>query len=95
MSTYNFHGNPTNGHHPDPDALLHLTGGLLKSLRAEYPGLVRYGEIIQGEAELSAEDGDPPNRGKIRTALEAVTIGAAAGTGSLAYTRELVQMLAL
>ncbi|MFF8726071.1 hypothetical protein ACF073_06225 [Streptomyces sp. NPDC015171] len=107
MSTYNF-GNvngPANfGDHgrieidhqnPDLPALMDCADRLSEALHAEYPGLVRNGEVIQGELAQSAEDGLPPNRGRIRTALENIAIGASAGTASLAFTRQLLTALGL
>ncbi|MEU6665448.1 hypothetical protein [Streptomyces sp. NPDC046727] len=107
MSTYNF-GNvngPANfGDHgqiqinqstPDLATLMQVADRLAEALHAEYPGLVRSGEIIQGELALSAEDGLPPNRGKIRSALETIAIGASAGTASLTFTQQLLHAMGL
>ncbi|MEV6113164.1 hypothetical protein AB0L59_11750 [Streptomyces sp. NPDC052109] len=102
MSTYNF-GNrpvdfaridPRNGT-PDLETLMAVADGLTEALRAEYPGLVGCGETVQVELARSAEDGLPPNRGRIRTALETVAIGAGAGTGSLTFTQQLLHALGL
>ncbi|MFF7970973.1 hypothetical protein [Streptomyces sp. NPDC007905] len=108
MSTYNFHGNISgpanmgdhgrieiNHHEPATEALVRLSDGLIEVLRAEYPGLVGHGEVIRGALLESVEDGDPPNRGRIRSALETISIGAAAGTGSLAFTQQLMHVLGL
>ncbi|MEU4929023.1 hypothetical protein AB0G54_21280 [Streptomyces yokosukanensis] len=101
MSTYNFGntGGPADfgdyGHidmrngTPDLETLMVLAGRLTDALRAEYPGIVGYGEIIQGALQQSADDGLPPNRGRIRIALENIAIAAGAGTGSLNFTRQL------
>ncbi|MEU9477580.1 hypothetical protein [Streptomyces sp. NPDC048191] len=102
MSTYNFGNRPAdfapidlrNGT-PDLDTLMTVAGWLTDALRAEYPGLVACGESVQRELALSAEDGLPPNRGRIRTALETVAIGAGAGTGSLTFTQQLLHALGL
>ncbi|MEU0331928.1 hypothetical protein [Streptomyces sp. NPDC006193] len=107
MSTYNF-GNvngPANfGDHgriqinhatPDLEALMEVADRLTETLRAEYPHMVSSGEVIQGELAQSAEDGLPPNRGRIRSALETIAIGASAGTGSLAFTQQLMNALGL
>ncbi|MGW0767254.1 hypothetical protein [Streptomyces sp. NPDC002676] len=79
----------------DPEGLVELGDRLLQTLRAEYPGLAGYGETIKGELELAAEDGGPPNRGRIRLALEAISISASAGTGSLAYVQQFTHILDL
>jgi hypothetical protein len=103
MSSYDF-GN-VNGHFgghldmthgtPDLETLMSVADRLTESLHTEYPGLVGQGEIIQGELAQSAEDGLPPNRGRIRSALENIAIAASAGTGSLAFTRHLTHALDL
>ncbi|AOR31424.1 hypothetical protein BFF78_10575 [Streptomyces fodineus] len=102
MSTYNFGNvNGPYGHidtrdgTPTLEALMAVAARLTEALRAEYPGLVGQGESIEAELALSAEDGLPPNRGRIRTALENVAIAAGAGTGSLTFTRQLLHALGL
>ncbi|MEU1403643.1 hypothetical protein ABZ471_14965 [Streptomyces sp. NPDC005728] len=107
MSTYNFgningpanigdHGRmEINPHAPATEALVRLADGLIAALRAEYPVLVGHGEVIRGAFVESMGDGGPPNRGRIRSALETISIGAAAGTGSLAFTQQLMQVLGL
>ncbi|MEV5873084.1 hypothetical protein AB0L75_02435 [Streptomyces sp. NPDC052101] len=101
MSTYNFGntGGPANygdfrpidfkNGTPDLPTLMAVADRLTQALRAEYPGIAGYGETIQAELALSAEDGLPPNRGRIRTALDNIAIAAGAGTGSLTFTRQL------
>ncbi|GGW64186.1 hypothetical protein GCM10010503_46720 [Streptomyces lucensis JCM 4490] len=83
------------GHAPGLEALMDIAGRLTETLRTEYPGLVSQGEVIERELALSAEDGLPPNRGRIRSALEHIAIGAAAGTGSLTFTQHLTHALDL
>lgn len=80
---------------PDLETLMAVADRLTEALRAEYPQLVGHGEVIEAELALSAEDGLPPNRGRIRTALEAVAVVAGAGTGSLTFTRQLLHALGL
>ncbi|MBL1084294.1 hypothetical protein JK359_20370 [Streptomyces actinomycinicus] len=80
---------------PDLGMLMDVADQLTETLHAEYPGLVGSGEVIQRELARSADDGLPPNRGRIRSALETIAIAASAGTGSLAYTRHLTQALGL
>ncbi|MFF1282489.1 hypothetical protein [Streptomyces sp. NPDC058299] len=107
MSTYHFgpdHGPADLGDRgrtrtpyvtPDLPALMHVADRFTEALRAEYPQLVSNGEVVQRELAQSAEDGLPPNRGRIRTALENVAIGAAAGTASLTFTQQLTDALGL
>ncbi|MER6035312.1 MULTISPECIES: hypothetical protein [unclassified Streptomyces] len=98
MSTYyhgNINGRTGSDHGPDPETVFRLTEGLLDALHAELPGLVVHGEVIMAALEEAAADGGPPNRGRIRSSLDAISIGAPAGTGSLAYTQQLVHLLDL
>ncbi|MEV5349801.1 hypothetical protein [Streptomyces achromogenes] len=100
MSTYNFgnvNGPARFGDHttPDLETLMEAADRLTEALRAEYPGLVGSGETIQEQLAESAEDGLPPNRGRIRSALETIAIAASAGTASLDYTRHLLHALDL
>ncbi|MES4887220.1 hypothetical protein [Streptomyces sp. NPDC096012] len=100
MSTYNFgpaHGPVGYGDNTELDleTLMEAAARLTETLHAEYPALVGQGEVIQRELALSAEDGLPPNRGRIRSALENVAITAAAGTGSLTFTQYLTNALGL
>jgi hypothetical protein len=107
MSTYHFgnvngpagygdHGRAGLGNGElDLETLMDVADRLTETLHAEYPELVGQGEIIQRELALSAEDGLPPNRGRIRSALENVAIRAAAGTGSLTFTQHLTYALGL
>ncbi|MGW2488947.1 hypothetical protein ACWCV9_17285 [Streptomyces sp. NPDC001606] len=103
MSTYNYGnvGGPGQfGIDPrrgtvDLATLMAVAERLTEALHAEYPGLVDRGETIESELALSAEDGLPPNRGRIRTALEDVAIAASAGSASLTFTRHLTQALDL
>ncbi|MFF8904614.1 hypothetical protein [Streptomyces olivaceoviridis] len=105
MSTYNFGNGPANfgdpgqihiNHaYPDLPTMMDLAQRLTDTLRAEYPELVSQGEIIQAQFQESAEDGLPPNRGRIRSALDTIAIAASAGTGSLAFTQQLITALGL
>ncbi|OLZ67446.1 hypothetical protein AV521_24070 [Streptomyces sp. IMTB 2501] len=93
MTTYNYgdHGPLGHGHGtPDLETLTLVADRLTEALRAEYPGLTGHGQVILDALAESADDGLPPNRGRIRTALEAVAIAASAGTGSLTFTRQLM-----
>ncbi|WEO94553.1 hypothetical protein A6P39_011335 [Streptomyces sp. FXJ1.172] len=80
---------------PDLETLMAVADRLIEALGAEYPALVVHGETVHRQLEESTEDGLPPNRGKIRTALEEVAIVAGAGTGSLTFTRQLLHALDL
>ncbi|MYX97053.1 hypothetical protein GT045_20080 [Streptomyces sp. SID486] len=80
---------------PDLETLMDVADQLTETLRTEYPQLLSCGEIIQGELAQSADDGLPPNRGRIRSALETIAIAASAGTGSLAFTRQLTTAFGL
>ncbi|MFE9353280.1 hypothetical protein [Streptomyces olivaceoviridis] len=107
MSAYNFgnvngpahFGDPGQNQvshaHPDLPTMMDLAQRLTDTLRAEYPELVPQGEIIQAQFQESAEDGLPPNRGRIRSALETIAIAASAGTGSLAFTQQMINALGL
>ncbi|MFE3634945.1 hypothetical protein [Streptomyces cellostaticus] len=98
MSTYyhgNINGHAGSDHGPDPETVFRLAEGLLEALHAELPGLVVHGEVIMAALDEAAADGGPPNRGRIRSSLEAISIGAPAGTGSLAFTQQLVRLLDL
>ncbi|MEV5146416.1 hypothetical protein [Streptomyces sp. NPDC052727] len=107
MSTYNFGNDNGPAHfgdhrqtqinhaHPDLPTMMDLAQRLTDTLRAEYPELVPQGEIIQAQFQESADDGLPPNRGRIRSALDTIAIGASAGTGSLAFTQQLINALGL
>lgn len=79
----------------DLETLMDVADRLTDTLHAEYPELIAQGEVIQRELALSAEDGLPPNRGRIRSALENIAIRAAAGTGSLTFTQQLTYALGL
>ncbi|MEU6085411.1 hypothetical protein ABZ865_01140 [Streptomyces sp. NPDC047085] len=97
MSTYNFHGSTPRRHDSgyDLETLTRLADGLVDALSVEYPHLVPHGEVVQAEVAQAVDDGLPPNRGRIRSNLEVVVIGAGAGTGSLGFTRRLLEELEL
>ncbi|MCS0602136.1 hypothetical protein NX794_13105 [Streptomyces sp. LP11] len=97
MSTYKFGTSSGPGGYGglDLETLIDIADRLTEMLHAEYPGLVQYGEVIQAALAESADDGLPPNRGRIRTSLDTISIGAGAGTGSLAYTQQLVTAFGL
>ncbi|GHI02455.1 hypothetical protein Scel_07760 [Streptomyces cellostaticus] len=89
------HGRIDITHGLNLEGVIQLSEGLLEALRAEYPVLVRHGEIIRGALAESEADGGPPNRGRIRSSLETISIGAAAGTSSLTFVQQLMHVLGL
>ncbi|MFF0384777.1 hypothetical protein [Streptomyces sp. NPDC004286] len=100
MNAYNHPGSTSGrpvpgGDGTDLETLIQLADGLVAALHAEYPVLLAHGEIIVAELALAADDGFPPNRGRIRHQLDDLCIGAAAGTGTLEYTRRLTTALNL
>lgn len=111
MSTFNFHGNITgpanigdNGrieigemHQHGTDAVdtLRLAGELVARLRAEYPALAPEAEVIRGELTGAGGEGRPADRGRIRAALETISVGVAAGSGGLALAQELGRALGM
>ncbi|MGI5379046.1 hypothetical protein ACQEV2_33310 [Streptomyces sp. CA-251387] len=106
MSTYNIrningpanigdHGHIEVNNGADPAAVLHLAERLVERLHIDNPALVPQAQIIQGELLGAEQDGQPANRGRIRSALETIGIGVAAGSGSLALVQELGRVLGL
>ncbi|ELS57474.1 hypothetical protein [Streptomyces viridochromogenes] len=106
MSTYNIgnvngpanigdHGRIEINNGADPAALVRLAERLVERLHTENPALVPQAQIIQGELVHAAQDGQPANRGRIRSALETIGIGVAAGSGSLALAQEIGRVLGL
>ncbi|GAA3529967.1 MULTISPECIES: hypothetical protein [Streptomyces] len=79
----------------DPAVVLRLAAQLVERLRIDNPRLVPQGQIIEGELAAAGQDGLPENRGRIRSALETIGIGVAAGSGSLALVQELTRVLGL
>ncbi|MFS8197412.1 hypothetical protein ACLVWQ_01870 [Streptomyces sp. CWNU-52B] len=107
MSTFNFHGDingPANfGDHgrievsngPDPAQSLRLAADLVELLRTENPRLVAPAEVVRGELARAGQDGAAPDRGRVRSALETISVGVAAGSGGLALAQELSRVLGL
>lgn len=79
----------------DAAAVLRLAGELVQRLATDNPSLVPAAQIIQGELADADQDGRPANRGRIRSALETIGIGVAAGSGSLALAQEIARALGL
>ncbi|WP_406453016.1 hypothetical protein OH768_12420 [Streptomyces sp. NBC_01622] len=107
MSTYNFNGNisgPSNfgdngrieiNNGTDAADVVRLAAQLVDRLRGEHPTLVSQAQVIQGELVQAGEEGRAANRGRIRAALETITIGVGAGSGGLALVEQLKHALGL
>ncbi|GCB45127.1 hypothetical protein [Streptomyces sp. NL15-2K] len=106
MSTYNInnvngpanlgdHGRIEVNNGMDAAAVLRVADQLVERLRGENPALVTQAEVIQGELVQAGQEGRPADRGRIRSALETISIGVAAGSGGLALAQELGRILGL
>ncbi|MFE0253859.1 hypothetical protein [Streptomyces sp. NPDC059010] len=106
MSTFNIrningpanigdHGRIEINNGADPAAVLRLAEQLVERLRADNPALVPQAQVIQGELASTGQDGRTADRGRIRSALETIGIGVAAGSGSLALVQEIGRVLGL
>jgi hypothetical protein len=89
------HGHIEINHGFDLGTLLRLADQLVERTSMERPSLVPQAEIIRGELIQASQDGQSPNRGRIRSALETIGIGVAAGSGSLALAQEITGLLGL
>jgi hypothetical protein len=79
----------------DAAAVLRVADQLVERLRSENPALVGQAEVIQGELVQAGQEGRAADRGRIRSALETISIGVAAGSGGLALAQELGRALGL
>ncbi|MHB9858227.1 hypothetical protein [Streptomyces sp. YIM S03343] len=79
----------------DPAAVLQLADRLVDRLRQDNPALVPQAQVIQGELASAGQGGEPANRGRIKAALETISVGVAAGSGGLALVQELGRVLGL
>ncbi|MFJ9572565.1 hypothetical protein [Streptomyces bacillaris] len=109
MSTYNFHGNisgPSNfGDHgkievtygAPPAEALQLAADLVQLVRREaaQPELAAEAEFVRGELVRAGEEGRPADQGRIRQALETLTVGLAAGSGGIALAQEIGRLVGL
>ncbi|MGA5472192.1 hypothetical protein ACPCUK_25900 [Streptomyces arboris] len=109
MSTYNFHGDisgPSNfGDHgkievtygTPPAEALKLAADLVQLVRQEaaLPELAAQAEIVRGELVRAGEEGRPADQGRIRQALETLTVGLAAGSGGIALAQEIGRLVGL
>lgn len=107
MSTFNINGDingPANfGDHgrieinngADAAQSLRLAAELVERLRTENPPLVAQAEVVRGELARAGQDGAAPDRGRVRAALDTISVGVAAGSGGLALAQELSRVLGL
>ncbi|MDL2081875.1 hypothetical protein QNN03_36160 [Streptomyces sp. GXMU-J15] len=79
----------------DAATLLRLADQLVERLRVENPALVPHAQVIQGELAGAGQDGRSADRGRIRSALETIGIGVAAGSGGLALAQDIGRLLGL
>ncbi|MEW1748189.1 hypothetical protein ACIQU1_03290 [Streptomyces angustmyceticus] len=109
MSTFNFHGEvsgPSNfgdggkieihHHGASPAEALRLAGELVRRLQAEQqPALAAQADVLRGELAQAGQEGRPADQGRVRQALETISMGLAAGSGGLALAQELGRALGL
>ncbi|MFI5680300.1 hypothetical protein [Streptomyces cellulosae] len=107
MSTFNFHGNiegPANfgdngrieiNNGADAATVLRVADQLVDRLRGENPALVAPARVIQGELAQAGQEGRAADRGRIRSALETISVGVAAGSGGFALAQELARALGM
>ncbi|GLW50752.1 hypothetical protein Stsp02_64130 [Streptomyces sp. NBRC 14336] len=79
----------------DAATLLRLADQLVERLRVENPALVPHAQVIRGELADAGQDGRSADRGRIRSALETIGIGVAAGSGGLALAQDIGRLLGL
>ncbi|WP_326595241.1 hypothetical protein [Streptomyces sp. NBC_01803] len=103
MSTFNFHGEisgPSNfgdggkieihQHGSSPADALRLATELVRQLRTEnQPTLADQAEVVRGELVRAEQEQRPADRGRVRQALETISLGLATGSGGLALAQEL------
>ncbi|MEV7425078.1 MULTISPECIES: hypothetical protein [unclassified Streptomyces] len=109
MSTFNFHGEisgPSNFgdggrievHHHGTSAAeaVRLAAELVRQLRAEdSPALAAQAEVVRGELVRADEEGRPADQGRLRQALETISLGLAAGSGGVALAQEIGRLIGL
>lgn len=108
MSTFNFHGEisgPSNfgdngrieiRHGASLTEALRAAGDLVQQLRLEQrPELAEQAEIVRGELATAEEERRPADSGRIRQALETVSLGLAAGSGCLGLAQEVGRLAGL
>ncbi|WP_371790288.1 hypothetical protein OG285_05175 [Streptomyces sp. NBC_01471] len=109
MSTFNFHGGvsgPSNfgdggkieihHHGVGPAEAMRLAGELVQQLRTEgRPALAAEAEAVRGELARAGQGQLPTDQGRIRQALETISLGLATGSGGLQLVRELGRVVGL
>ncbi|MGW0561790.1 hypothetical protein ACWDZ4_14535 [Streptomyces sp. NPDC003016] len=109
MSTFNFHGGitgPSNfgdggkieihHHGADPAEALRLATELVRQLRTEdRPALAAEAEVVRAELVRAEEQQVPADQGRVRRALETISLGLSAGSGGLALAQELGRVIGL
>ncbi|MFJ3707991.1 hypothetical protein OG204_29835 [Streptomyces sp. NBC_01387] len=103
MSTFNFKGDisgPSNfgdggkieihQHGMSPAEAMRLATQLVQQLRAEgRPALAAEAEVVRGELARAGQGSPVADHGRIRQALETISLGLATGSGGLELVREL------
>ncbi len=109
MSTFNFHGEisgPSNfgdggkieihHHGAHPAEALRLATELVRQLRAEdRPVLVEQAEVVRGELVRADQEQRPADPGRVRRALETISMGLTTGSAGLALAQELGRVIGL
>ncbi len=105
MSTYNFHGEISGpGNFGDHGRIeinqsageaqaLRLAADLVLRLRTENPQLAEEARIVQGELVSAQQEQRPADRGRIRQALETISLGLTVGGGGLELAEKLGHVL--
>ncbi|MCX4392949.1 MULTISPECIES: hypothetical protein [unclassified Streptomyces] len=108
MSTFNFHGQisgPSNfgdngkieiHQGASPVEALRLAAELVQQLRQERRlELAEQAEIVRGELVQAGEERRPADQGRVRQALETISLGLAAGSGGIALVQEIGRLVGL
>ncbi|MER5613977.1 hypothetical protein [Streptomyces sp. NPDC002215] len=108
MSTFNFHGQisgPSNfgdngkieiHQGASPAEALRLAAELVQQLRQEHRlELAEQAEIVRGELVQAEEERRPADQGRVRQALETISLGLAAGSGGIALVQEIGRLVGL
>lgn len=107
MSTFNFHGDisgPSNfgdggkievhHHGASPAEALHLATELILQLRTEgQPSLAEQAEVVRAELLQAEQEQRPADQGRVRKALEMISLGLTTGSGGLALAQELGRVI--
>ncbi|MEU2068264.1 hypothetical protein [Streptomyces anulatus] len=110
MSTYNFHGDISGPSNFGDNGKIHVTYGtppaeavklaadlvqLVRQEEAARPELTAQAEVVRGELVRAGEEGRPADQGRIRQALETLTVGLAAGSAGFALAQEIGRLVGL